>query len=108
MSETTPSAFDGARQSPTHIRADNPLPRFGWREFRRIRDRFFALAAKLCAYCGTTQGPFEVDHMDPMSRGGAHFERNLTIACRRCNRAKGAKTVNEFMATRFSYAKEGR
>lgn len=50
-----------------------------------------------CAYCGCTSGPFEVDHIIPVSRGGGNDPENLTCACRSCNRSKGAKTINEWV-----------
>lgn len=35
----------------------------------------------------------ELDHVVPLSRGGAHTYENVRCACRRCNGAKGAKTI---------------
>lgn len=49
-----------------------------------------------CVYCGTTEPPFEVDHVVPYSKNGGHTEENLVCACRRCNRSKGAKTLTEW------------
>lgn len=49
-----------------------------------------------CAYCRTTEGPFEVDHIVPVSRGGGDEFENLTCACKGCNRSKGAKSVAEW------------
>lgn len=52
----------------------------------------------LCAYCETPLfGTYDVDHMIPLSRGGANGWQNLAVACRRCNRQKHAKTAEEFM-----------
>lgn len=40
-----------------------------------------------CIYCG---GPFEhVDHLIPLSRGGAHAIQNLVPSCAHCNISKG-------------------
>jgi hypothetical protein len=36
------------------------------------------------------------DHRLPVSRGGTDALENLVLACRSCNSAKGAKTVEEF------------
>lgn len=49
-----------------------------------------------CAYCGQTEGLFEIDHIFPWSRGGSHDRRNLTLACLPCNRSKGKKTLEEW------------
>ena len=62
-----------------------------------------------CTYCdatGTAYWPrrldglpgawvhlsLEIDHIIPESHGGASTPDNLTLACRRCNRRKGAKS----------------
>jgi len=34
--------------------------------------------------------------MDPISRGGADTEENLTLACKRCNLAKGVQPYSRF------------
>ena len=52
---------------------------------------------KVCQYCGDKDGPFEIDHIKPLSRGGTHRISNLAIACRICNRSKGNKTLEEWM-----------
>lgn len=51
-----------------------------------------------CAYCETTEGPFEADHIVPVARGGGDDLENLTCACRSCNRSKGAKLISEWCA----------
>lgn len=50
-----------------------------------------------CAYCGSDAGPFEIDHIQPWSRGGTHERANLALSCRPCNRSKGAKLPEEWM-----------
>lgn len=52
--------------------------------------------AYLCTYCGTGEGPFEVDHIHPVSRGGSDDLDNLCLACAPCNRSKSNKTVEEW------------
>ena len=49
-----------------------------------------------CVYCGSSTGPFEVDHVLPLSKGGESTPENLAIACRPCNRSKGSKTCDEW------------
>lgn len=56
-----------------------------------------------CRLCGTaTPYPLrgstapmapELDHIIPISKGGPHTYANLQCACRRCNIAKGARTI---------------
>ncbi len=52
-----------------------------------------------CSYCLTFDGPFEIDHIDPVNRGGKHEIDNLCVACRSCNRRKTNKTLLRFIAT---------
>lgn len=49
-----------------------------------------------CHYCGTTEGPFHVDHKQPISRGGDDHWTNLVQACESCNLRKNDKTYEEF------------
>lgn len=54
-----------------------------------------------CAYCGVPlQGGGEVDHMTPVARGGRDEPENATLACMKCNLAKHAKTVDEYLQWR--------
>lgn len=39
----------------------------------------------------------KMEHMQPISRGGAHTINNVVPACRRCNSSKGKKTLLEFI-----------
>lgn len=51
-----------------------------------------------CQYCGSDKGPFDIDHIVPISKGGAFDnEENLLTSCISCNRAKGVKTVDEWL-----------
>lgn len=50
-----------------------------------------------CAYCLDQDGPFEIDHIIPVSRGGTDDSENLTVACSVCNRSKGARTPREWL-----------
>lgn len=42
-----------------------------------------------CEYCGAPEAifnsPFEVEHIEPLVRGGSDEESNLALACRSCN-----------------------
>ncbi len=49
-----------------------------------------------CVYCGKQDGPFELDHLRPRSRGGTGRISNLALSCHDCNRAKGNLTAAEF------------
>jgi len=56
-----------------------------------------------CAYCGidgsknfTTfwHANFNVDHIKPISKGGADTDENKVLACRACNLYKGSTDCN--------------
>lgn len=49
-----------------------------------------------CTYCGDLLGPFEVDHIRPLSRGGTNDRANLTSACVSCNTQKSNLLVHEW------------
>ncbi|MFV0135239.1 RNA-guided endonuclease IscB [Streptomyces sp. HMX87] len=53
-----------------------------------------------CAYCGTTQGPWNIEHLVPRCRGGSDRLSNLVLACVSCNRAKGSTPLRSFLAHR--------
>ncbi len=52
----------------------------------------------ICWWCEKhIVGPWEVDHRIPVSRGGMNTNRDIVIACRRCNRAKKDKMPWEWI-----------
>lgn len=58
-----------------------------------------------CVYCAS---PLEfefatLDHVFPLSHGGAHVPGNVVLACGRCNRLKGDLLPTEFFA-RYPWA----
>ena len=57
-------------------------------------------AARAVGVSGKSIGKkdFHLDHQEPFSRGGADSNRNLVIACNRCDQEKGAMTLEEYRA----------
>lgn len=54
---------------------------------------------KTCRWCGTDCAEdYHIDHVVPLSKGGAHRLGNLAIACPPCNLRKNAKLPEEFEA----------
>lgn len=51
---------------------------------------------KICIYCGSDED-LTIDHLIPLSRGGAHRQENLAVACGSCNSRKHTKTYDEFL-----------
>lgn len=63
-----------------------------------IAERLLRLQRNSCATCRQPLGgEYEIDHIEPLSRGGANDDSNLQLLCQSCNRAKGAKDPVEFM-----------
>ncbi len=54
------------------------------------------LAADPCCYCGVPSD--QIDHIDPIARGGDAGWENLTAACKNCNQRKHAKSLLAFLA----------
>lgn len=70
------------------------------RIWKRISNKVFDRDNYTCQYCGQIGGILEVDHKLPISKGGTNNLKNLTTACRKCNRQKKDKTIEEFNAWR--------
>lgn len=54
----------------------------------------FAIASGRCAYCGEYAGEkLELEHIIPMSRGGANSLFNVTTSCGECNKRKSNESL---------------
>lgn len=70
------------------------LPR---REVRFTRRNIFFRDRNRCQYCGKIfpQRRLNLDHVVPLSRGGASSWTNVVCACVECNSRKGSRTPDE-------------
>ena len=66
------------------------------KKISRPLERYLLSKAERCFYCGITEGPWEIDHVKPVSglEGDGNEVENLVVACRECNRKKGTKSAN--------------
>jgi len=64
----------------------------GWEVRAYLLEKF----GRTCAYCGRGETAFELDHIQPRSRGGSDRVSNLTLSCHTCNVTKGERTAAEF------------
>jgi 5-methylcytosine-specific restriction endonuclease McrA len=51
-----------------------------------------------CSYCGKTEVPLEIEHIHPKSKNGSSRIANLTLACEPCNKKKGNRNIEDFLA----------
>jgi 5-methylcytosine-specific restriction endonuclease McrA len=65
-----------------------------------VREYLLAKWDRQCAYCSVKNVPFEIEHIQPKSRGGSDRVSNLTLACHDCNQKKGRQDVWAFLATK--------
>lgn len=56
----------------------------------QLRERILTRDRHTCGYCGTTTGPFHIDHIIPAWHGGTSQPLNLVTACIPCNTTKSA------------------
>jgi 5-methylcytosine-specific restriction endonuclease McrA len=62
-----------------------------------VREYLLEKWERRCAYCGIKDVPLNVEHICPRSRGGSDRVSNLCLACRTCNEAKGARSIEDFL-----------
>jgi 5-methylcytosine-specific restriction endonuclease McrA len=75
------------------LKAQTGSEKLGLRDLEAL----FRFQEGRCVYCKEPlSGRRDLDHLVPLSRGGAHALSNLAWACVPCNRRKGQKTAREF------------
>src|ERR1019366_4174671 len=52
---------------------------------------------RTCAYCSKENVPLQVEHIVPRAKGGSDRVSNLTLACEKCNTAKGTQEIAVFL-----------
>lgn len=66
---------------------------------RDMKRQVWSMTDGRCFYCGLHTNPFAtftIDHIRPRCLGGSDDIRNLVPCCRRCNAAKGGKSLDEW------------
>lgn len=53
-----------------------------------------------CSYCGASDVPLQVEHIQAKANGGTNRISNLCLACERCNRTKGKQNIRVFLANK--------
>jgi 5-methylcytosine-specific restriction endonuclease McrA len=65
-----------------------------------VREYLLQKWGRKCAYCGAESVPFEVEHIQPKSKGGSDRVSNLTLACHDCNQKKGNQDIKDFLSNK--------
>ena len=63
-----------------------------------VRKRLVRVWGPRCIYCDRTDVPLQAEHIVARSRGGISRMHNLGLACRRCNRSKGSRLLEDYLA----------
>lgn len=65
---------------------------------KKLRFEVFRRDGFMCRYCGNRppEVALEVDHINPVARGGDNDPLNLVSSCVDCNRGKKARVLTEF------------
>ncbi len=64
----------------------------------KLRERLLIEAKGRCALCGRTKNEdqLEIDHIQPVSKGGKTIYENLQVLCKKCNATKSNKHNYDF------------
>lgn len=63
-----------------------------------VREYLLEKFNRQCVYCGAKDTPLEIEHVQPRSKGGSDKVSNLTLACHKCNQAKGNRDIKDFLS----------
>jgi 5-methylcytosine-specific restriction endonuclease McrA len=70
-----------------------------------IREYLLEKWERKCTYCSQKDIPLQIEHIVPKSRNGSNRLSNLCLACEKCNRRKGVKSIEQFLAKNPSLLK---
>ncbi len=91
-----------ARRYEGELDARKPARPVRWRgkALSSLDDMLIPLSFKwnrTCAYCGAKDTPLQIEHIHPRVKGGTNRISNLTLACEKCNTAKGTQDIAVFL-----------
>lgn len=56
-----------------------------------VRQYLLEKWSRKCTYCGVENVPLQIEHIQPLAKGGSDRVSNLCLACEKCNTKKGTK-----------------
>jgi 5-methylcytosine-specific restriction endonuclease McrA len=62
-----------------------------------LREYLLEKWGRTCAYCGKKDIPLQIEHIVPRAKLGTNRVSNLSLACSKCNKAKGTKDIKDFL-----------
>lgn len=62
-----------------------------------VREYLLEKYDRTCCYCGKTDVPLQIEHIQARSKGGSNRVSNLCIACEKCNQKKGDRDIKDFL-----------
>jgi hypothetical protein len=62
-----------------------------------VREYLLEKWHRQCAYCGKSDVPLQVEHIQPRVKGGTDRVSNLCLACQKCNQKKGTQDIAVFL-----------
>ncbi len=62
-----------------------------------VREYLLEKWGRKCAYCGKENVPLQIEHIVPRAKAGSNRVSNLSLACEKCNTAKGTKDIKDFL-----------
>jgi len=62
-----------------------------------VREYLLEKWNRTCAYCGKSDVPLQIEHIQPRAKGGTDRVSNLTLACESCNSTKGTQSIEQFL-----------
>lgn len=88
--EVTARAADGTLKKAILRKCQRTLDQVvSWKVYKRDAYR--------CRYCGRDDVPLTVDHLVCWESGGPSTEANLVAACKKCNKARGKTSYDEWL-----------
>lgn len=67
-----------------------------------VREYLLEKWDRKCTYCNKKDIPLQIEHIHPKSKGGSNRISNLCLACDKCNKKKGDKSVEDFLKNQSS------
>lgn len=62
-----------------------------------VREYLLEKFNRTCVYCNSKEGPFNLDHFYPKSKGGSNRVSNLVLSCVKCNQKKDNQLPADFL-----------